>query len=58
MNFQMFKLDLENAEELDIKLSMSIGSQKKQESYRKIPTSAVLTAKDFDCMDHNKLENS
>ena len=43
MNFQMFKLDLENAEELDIKLSMSIGSQKKQESYRKIPTSAVLT---------------
>ena len=28
MNFQMFKLDLEKAEELEIKLSTSIGSLK------------------------------
>ena len=37
----MFKLDLENAEELEIKLPTSIESLKKQESSRK--TSALLT---------------
>ena len=31
----MFKLDLENAEEPELKLPTSIGSQKKQESSRK-----------------------
>ena len=31
MNFQMFKLDLEKAEEAEIKLLVSIGSQKKEE---------------------------
>ena len=36
MNFQMFKLDLEKAEEPEIKLPTSIGSQKKQEDSRKI----------------------
>ena len=35
MNFQMFKLDLEKAEETEIKLPTSIGPQKKQESSRK-----------------------
>ena len=35
MKFQMFKLDLEKAEELEIKLPTSIGSLKKQESSRK-----------------------
>ena len=35
MNFQMFKLDLEKAEEPEIKLPTSIGSYKKQESSRK-----------------------
>ena len=39
----MFKLDLEKAEEPEIKLPSSIGSQKKQESYRKTSTSALLT---------------
>ena len=39
----MFKLDLEKAEEPEIKLPTSIGSSKKQESYRKISTSALLT---------------
>ena len=43
MNFQMFKLDLENTEEPEFKLPTSIGSSKKQESSRKIPTSALLT---------------
>ena len=43
MNFQMFKLDLEKAEEPEIKLPTSAGSSKKQESSRKISTSALLT---------------
>ena len=41
--FQMFKLDLENAEEPEIKLPTSIGSLKKQESYRKTSTFTLLT---------------
>ena len=43
MTFQMLKLDLEKAEETEIKLPTSIGSQKKQENSRKISTSAALT---------------
>ena len=43
MNFQMFKLVLEKAEEPEIKLPTSAGSLKKQESTRKISTSALLT---------------
>ena len=43
MNFQMFKLDLEKAEEPEIKLPTSVGSSKKQESSRKKSTSALLT---------------
>ena len=42
MNFQMFKLDLETAEEPEIKLPTSAGSLKKQESSRKTSTSALL----------------
>ena len=42
-NFQMFKLDLENAEEQEVKLPTSAGSSKKQESSRKTSTSALLT---------------
>ena len=41
--FQMFKLDLEKAEEREIKLPISVGSSKKQESSRKTSTSALLT---------------
>ena len=41
MNLQMFKLDLEKEEKPEIKLPKSAGSQKKQESSRKI--SALLT---------------
>ena len=39
----MYKLDLEKAEELEIKLPTSAGSQKKQENSRKTSTSASLT---------------
>ena len=39
----MYKLDLEKAEEPEIKLPTSIGSSKKQESSRKISISALLT---------------
>ena len=42
-NLHMFKLDLEKAEEPEIKLPTSIGSSKKQESSRKTSTSALLT---------------
>ena len=51
----MFKLVLEKAEEPEIKLPTSAGSLKKQESSRKTPISSLLTAKGFDCVDHNKL---
>ena len=43
MNFQMFKLVLEKAEEPEIKLPTSAGSLKKQESSRKTSASALLT---------------
>ena len=39
----MFKLDLEKAEEPEIKLTTPIGSSKKQESSRKTSISALLT---------------
>ena len=54
VNFQMFKLVLEKAEEPDIKLPTSTGKSKKQESSRKTSISVLLT-KVFDCVDHNKL---
>ena len=41
--FQMYKLDLEKAEEPEIKLPTSVGSQKKQENSRKAFTSTSLT---------------
>ena len=52
----MFKLDLEEAEEPEIKLPISVGSSKKQESSGKnIYFSLMDYAKAFDCIDHNKL---
>ena len=41
----MYKLDLEKAEEPEIKLPTSIGSQKKHESSRKTSTSLLTTPK-------------
>ena len=65
----MFKMDFKKAEEPEIKLPKSTESSKKQESSRK--TSSIIKkargfqkniffcfinyAKDFDCVDHNKL---
>ena len=43
MNFQIFNMDLEKAEEPEIKLQTFIGLLKKQESFRKTFTSALLT---------------
>ena len=43
INFQMFKLVLDEAEEPEIKLPTSTGSLKKQESSRQISTSVLLT---------------
>ena len=43
MNFQIFKLDLDKAEEPEIKLPTFVGSSKKQESFRK--TSIALLTK-------------
>ena len=48
----MLKLDLEKGEEPEIKMPTSAGSSRKQESSRKISTSALYA---FDCVDHNKL---
>ena len=42
-NFQVYKLDLEKAEEAEIKLPTLVGSQKKQRNSRKTSTSASLT---------------
>ena len=42
-NFQMYKLDVEKAEEPDIKFPTSTGSQKKQGNSRKTSISASLT---------------
>ena len=56
MNFQMFKLVLEKAEEPEVKLPTSTGSWKKQESSRKNNYFCFIDyAKTFDCVDHNKL---
>ena len=56
VSLQMFKLDLEKAEEPEIKLPTSAGSSKKQESSRKnIYFCFIDYAKVFDCVDHNKL---
>ena len=51
----MFKLVLEKAEEPEIKLPTSTGSSKKQEFQKNIYFCFIDYAKDFDCVDHNKL---
>ena len=45
MNFQMFKMDLEKAEEPEIKWPTSIGSLEKWENSRKISTSPLTMPK-------------
>ena len=51
----MFKLDLEKAEEPEIKLPTSAGSSKKQEFQKNIYLCFIDYVKAFDCVDHNKL---
>ena len=55
MNFQMFKLDLEKAEEPEIKLPTSNGSSKSKKVPENIYFCFIDYAKAFDCVDHNKL---
>ena len=55
MNFQMFKLVLQKAEEQEIKLPTSIVSLKKWESQKNIYFCFIDYAKAFDCVDHNNL---
>ena len=56
MNFQLFKLDLEKAEEPEIKFATSAGSSKKaREFQRNIYFCFIDHAKVFECVDHNKL---
>ena len=58
MNFQIFKLDLEKAEEPEIKLPTSAGSLKNQENSRKTSTSALLTTPNPLCGSQQTVENS
>ena len=56
MNFQMFKLILEKAEEPEIKLPISTGSWKKAREFQKnIYLWFIDYGKAFDCVDHKKL---
>ena len=52
----MFKLDLEKAEEPEMKLPTSAESSKKQEFQKNIYFCFIDYAKAFDYMDHNKLQ--
>ena len=56
----MHKLDLEKAEKPEIKVPISIGSLKKKKKAKEFQKNFCFIdyAKAFDCMDHNKLENS
>ena len=55
MNFQMFKLDSEKAEEPDIKLPTSIGSWESKRVPKNLYFCFFDYSKAFDCVDHNKL---
>ena len=56
VNFLMFKLVLEKADEPEIRLPISAGSWKKQESsIKNIYFCFIDYAKASDCVDHNKL---
>ena len=56
INFHIFKLDLEKAEEPETKLPTSIGSSKKTREFQKnIYFCFIDYAKAFDCVDHYKL---
>ena len=54
-NLQMYKLDLEKAQEPEIKLPVSIGSQKSKGISEKHDLCFIDYVKAFDCVDHNTL---
>ena len=59
MNFQMFKVVLEKAEEPEIKLVTSVRSSEKQKNSSKISTSALLTMQSLSlCGPQQSMENS
>jgi len=51
----MFKLNLEKAEEPEIKLPTSVGSEKAREFHKNIYFCFIDYTRAFDCVDHNKL---
>ena len=55
-NFQIWKLSLQKAEELKIKLPTFLGTEKTRELHKNI--CFTNSTNGFDCVDHNKLENS
>ena len=55
MNFQMFKLDLEKAEEPEIILPTPWTIEKAREFHKNIYFCFIDYVKAFDCVDHNKL---
>ena len=55
MNFQIFKLVLEKAEEPEIKLPTSVITEKAREFQRSINFCFTDYSKIFHCVDHNKL---
>ena len=55
----MFKLDLEKAEEPEVKLPTFVWIIEKTREFQKnICFCFIVYIKAFDCVDHNKLENS
>ena len=55
MNFHMFKLDLDKAEESKIKLEHLLDHPKSREFQKNIYFCFIDYAKALDCVDHNKL---
>jgi len=58
VNFQMFMLDLEKAEETDQIAKIHWIIEKVREFQKNIYLCFIDCTKAFDCVDHNKLENS
>ena len=54
-NFQTYKMDLEKAEEPEIKLPAFVGSYRKQGNSEKHLLCFIDFIKAFDCVDHNSL---
>ena len=54
----MFNLDLEKAEEQEIKLPIAVRSERKQETFRKTSTSVLLTTPNPLCESQQTVENS